>query len=305
MSESNVNAQTEGLIETLNDVEVQDTSGADEVLETQKKPEDDKQEESKIDSKLASKFAALSKKEKAIRQREKDLERRLKQLEAKNAPEQAEAPKAEEVESFEMALKRNPLKALADKGLDFETLAKLALNDGKLTPEMQMQLMREEIESSYKKEIAEIKKELQEKKDIEAQQSVKQQVEGAKKTVFDFIDAAGDEFELIRTNESHQAVWDLIEQHFEETEELLDIKQAAEHIENQLLKNAEKHLNLNKIKKLMESKSPKKSEEIKKPASQTLTNTLSQSGQGAADRTNLMSDEESKALAAKLLKWTE
>lgn len=307
MSESNVNVQTEGLIEVVNEIEQQDVSGAEEVLNG-KEPEkvEAKPEEKKIESKLASKFAALSKKEKAIKQREKDLERRIKELESKSTP-QSETPKIEETESFELALKRDPLKALAAKGLDFETLAKLALNDGKLTPDMQMQLMREEIENNYKKEISEIKKQLEDKQKKEEEQSIKQQIDGAKKTVFEFIDGAGDEFELIRTNEAHQAVWDLIEKHFDETSELLDIKEAAEHIENQLLKNAEKHLNLNKIKKLLESKSPKKPSEetVKKPASQTLTNSLSQAGQGASDRQNLLSQEDSLAQAAKLLKWSE
>ncbi len=170
---------------------------------------------------------------------------------------------------------------------------------------MQMKLMREEIEQGYKSKFEELEKKLTEREAKEQEQSLAAQISEAQKTVNGFIDGAGDEYELIRTNDAYDAVWSLIEKHYEETEELLDIKEAADHIETQLLENAKKHLNLNKIKKLMETKSPKKSEEPKKPASQTLTNSQSQSGQGIDDRQELLSQEESLKKAAMLLKWTD
>ena len=38
-------------------------------------------------------------------------------------------------------------------GLSYDKLTELALNDGKLTPEMQMRLMREELEGDYKSKV--------------------------------------------------------------------------------------------------------------------------------------------------------
>jgi len=302
---------TEVLEENNDEVNV---DGQEEVLEAAEAPKTEevpKTEEKALDNKLSSKFAALTKKEKALKQRERDLERRLKELEARaQAPTEA-APKTEaQQESFERKFKKDPIKTMEELGYNYETITRMMLDDGKLPQDKQLQLLRdelkEEIESKYSKEVEDIKKQLREKEEKEKEASVQSQVETAKKTIVDFIDGAGDEYELIKTNEHYEAVWEVIQNHYNETEEVLDIREAADKIEGILLESAKKHLNLNKIKKLMETNSaPKSSDVSKKPATPTLTNSLSQSGQSAGGRRPAATREEQVAEAAKLLKYLE
>ena len=111
---------------------------------------------------FSKKFAALSRREKDIRTKEQEYEQKLADLQAKY---EAVAPKQEEVNNeeqlpLEYRLKRNPLKTLEELGFGYEKLTELALNDGKLPPEMQMKLMREELESDYKKKFEALEEKL-------------------------------------------------------------------------------------------------------------------------------------------------
>ena len=93
---------------------------------------------------FASKFAALSRKEKALRERESDYESKFEEMERKLS--EYEAKNKEPEVDWEHMLRNDPLKALEEAGLGYDKLTELALNDGRLTPDMQMAAMREEIE---------------------------------------------------------------------------------------------------------------------------------------------------------------
>ena len=120
------------------------------------------------DDQFSRKFAALSRREKEIRAKEADYEQKVEELQARlyeleNDPEEPQIP-------LEERLRRNPFETLEEMGLGYDKLTELALNDGKLTPEMQMRLMREELEHGYKSKFEELEERLAQKEEEEVQE---------------------------------------------------------------------------------------------------------------------------------------
>jgi hypothetical protein len=256
------------------------------------------------DKRFAAKFAALTRKEKAIRESEKRLNSRMKELEAKLAAQVPEAPKPVE-EPLERRLRKNPFETLKGQGLDYETLTKIALNDGKLTPELQMQIMREEIESKYSSQLEEVNKKLAAREQREEQEKQAATINGFKAQIANQVKAEAGEYELVAAEgeDGIEAIYAVIDGHYQETGEVLDIKEAVEAVEEELLEQAKKRIGLAKIKKLMGASEIKtqevKPQSTKKPAP-TLSNNAAQVQSGTG---RFLSDDESKLEAAKLIKF--
>lgn len=272
------------------------------------------------DRKFAAKFAALSRREKQLKAQEREFQARLKQQEetaAKNTP------KKEEIEPLEMRLKRNPLATLKELGLSYEQLTQIALNDGKLTPDIEMQLMRDELTKNSKSEVAELRaqleadrKERKEQAEREASNRDAQAISAYKAQIADYVTAQASELELLAAEGEGAAdmIFDVINAHYaqtldEETNqgEVLDIKIAAEAVENHLLGEAKKRIGLNKIKKLLgasevQNETQKVEQGKNTKASVTLSNEKSQV---QSTKKSFLSDEDSKKEAAKLIVWNE
>jgi hypothetical protein len=265
---------------------------------TQEQPSPTAQTEE--DKRFAAKFAALSRREKAVKERERQIEKRLKDLEERTAvkPE----PKVEE-EPLKLRALKKPFETLKELGLDYETLTKIALNEGQLTPEIQMQILREELDNKYRAELDQIKKQLSDKEQKEASDRDTQTIGGFKREIGETIRAKAADFELLSVEgeDGIEMVFSAINNHYEETGEVIEINEAAEAVENQLLNEAKKRIELNKIKKLMGASQVTQppAKEVKKP-SVTLSNQQSQVQPSGKPN---MSDEESKREAAKLIKW--
>lgn len=252
------------------------------------------------DRRFAAKFAALSRREKAAAQRERQLEKRIKEFEAKMA--KPEPPKVEE-ESLKLRALKKPFETIKELGLDYETLTRIALNEGQLTPELQMQILKEELDSKYRSEIEQIKKQLTDKEQKENQDREAQTIGGFKREIASTIASKASDLELLNVEgeDGVELVFDTINRHYEETGEVMEIDEAAQAVEEQLFTEAKKRIELQKIKKLMGASqvTPPPAKEVKKP-SVTLSNQQSQvQPSGKAN----MSDEESKREAAKLIKW--
>lgn len=318
---------------------VNENTPATEVLEsleaeaTEEAPKiEEKPKESEEDRKFAAKFAALSRREKAAKQLEVKLskekaalEARIKELENKAA---APAEKKASDEPLDVRLKKNPFKTLEEMGLSYETLTRMALNDGKATPEIEMELMKQELRSEYQREIAEMKARLEER-DNKEKESTKQSEEKRQQELLQSfkddlaaqIEANKETYELLAVEGEYgvEAVYNLIAedaaQKKQEAEEmgddptqieLLSFEEAANKVEEQLLSEAKKRIELSKIKKLMASTDSQTKKETttqkppSKPASVTLSNEKAQV-QGSTRA--FQSDEESKRQAAKLIRW--
>ena len=259
-----------------------------EAAEPQEESNEFKDLEPSQDSEFDRKFAALSRKEKALRDRELELDK-------KYGNKEKELP-------LERRIRANPLKALEELGLDYDKLTELALNDGRLTPDMQMKLMREELENDYKDKFNSLEERLNAKEKMEEEAKYDAVKQGFVGEIKSFVKENGSDFEYVAHNDATDVVYDVIEEHYNETGRILDIKEAVEAVESYLEEEAEKLLNLGKVKNRLTSMR----DEYEQPQRQSQT-TLSNahSAQGNERVVRKLSDEESKSAMAKMLQWDE
>lgn len=250
---------------------------------------------------FASKFAALSRKEKALRQREQEMQARIEEMEAQlKAKEEPKEPEQQEL-PLEYRLKNDPLGTLDKMGLSYDKLTQLVLNDGKLPTDMQMELMRQDLDSKYGKEIEALKNQIEEREKAQEEAKYQETIDGFKYELNNFIDKNNEKYELISANNASDLVFEVIENHFKETEKVLSNEEAADAVEEYLLEEAKKLAESKKLKSIFGAAQPKPEVQERK-AQPTLSNTLSsQSGVKSSER--FVSDEQSKAEAARLLKW--
>lgn len=280
------------------------------------------------DKRFAAKFAALNRREKIVAAKEKQATTRMKELEDKIKAMEAKPVETEAAKKpLERRLKEAPFETLKELGLDFETLTRMALNDGRVTPEIQQELAKEDLKSELMGQIQELRAKLEEKEKSDKEAADRAQEERSNKAVSDFktgissyIDQNKETLELVSVEgaDGIELIYDVVlsdyqtkKQELEETGEdtsdiqVITIEDAAKMIEEQLLEEAKKRIGLSKIKKLVEPLSAvpaSTKQEPKKTASPTLSNDKSQvQGKGRA----YLSQDESKAEAAKLLRWTE
>ena len=259
-----------------------------EAAEPQEESNEFKDLEQPQDSEFDRKFAALSRKEKALRERELELEKKF-------GSKEKELP-------LERRIRSNPLKALEELGLDYDKLTELALNDGRLTPDMQMKLMREELENDYKEKFNSLEERLNAKEKMEEEAKYDAVKQGFVGEIESFINENQSDFEYVAHNEATDVVYDVIEEHYNETGRILDIKEAVEAVESYLEEEAEKLLNLGKVKNRLNSIR----DEYEQPQRQsqvTLSNAHSAQANERVGRK--LSDEESKSAMAKMLQWDE
>jgi len=244
--------------------------------------------ESQDSGEFDRKFAALSRKEKALRDREAELNR-------KYGNKEQEIP-------LEKRIRSNPLKALEELGLDYDKLTELALNDGRLTPDMQMKLMREELENDYKDKFNSLEERFNAKEKMEEEAKYDAVKQGFVGEIKSFVKENGENFEYVAHNDATDVVYDVIEEHYNETGRILDIKDAVEAVESYLEEEAEKLLNLGKVKNRLNTMR----DEYERPQRQTQT-TLSNAHSAQANErvARKLSEEESKSAMAKMLQWDD
>ena len=257
----------------------------------------DEPQEGSSQDQFASKFAALSRKEKALRDREADYESKFEEMERRLAEYEAQSQEPEV--DWEQLLRRDPLRALEEAGLGYDKLTELALNDGKLTPDMQMAAMREEIERDYRRKFEDLEERLHAKEEAEAEEYYNSVQENFQYEIGNFINENNETYELINASEADTLVYDVIEEHYNETGRILDLKDAADAVESYLEEEAGKLMKLKKLSGRLDYNP----EELFEPESQvTLSNDhAAQVVHENAQR--MLSTEESKARAARMLQW--
>ena len=258
---------------------------------------DEPQQEESSQDQFASKFAALSRKEKALRDREAEYESKFEEMERRLAEYETQSQEPEV--DWEQLLRRDPLRALEEAGLGYDKLTELALNDGKLTPDMQMSAMREEIERDYKRKFEDLEERLVAKEEAEAEEYYNSVQENFQHEIGSFINENNEAYELINASEANELVYDVIEEHYNETGRILDLKDAADAVESYLEEEAGKLMKLKKLSGRLDYNP----EELFEPDSPvTLSNDhAAQVVHENAQR--MLSTEESKARAARMLQW--
>jgi len=238
------------------------------------------------------KFAALSRKERDIRARESELselEDRFQSME-----QEPEMP-------LEQRLRANPLAVLEELGLGYETLTDLALNDGKLTPDMQMQLIRDELETDYQSRFHDLEQRLEERDEREQDERYDSILSGFMEEIENHV-ASDDNYELIRANDAGDVVYEVMEEHYNQSGNILSIDEAAEAVESYLEEEAEKLLNLQKVRSRLNINELEPRDEYRQ-SQITLSNAHAAQANERVGR--MLSDDESKRDIAKMLKWDE
>jgi len=249
---------------------------------------------------FAPKFAALSRKEKQIKQyeaqvkaKEAELTRRLAELEGKTKEADTK------VQSFEEAFKQNPLKALKDRGMSLEDLIKIQMNDENPTVEMQMQRMKEELESSTKKELEALKNAMREKEEAEAKARYEQAESAYKSEIAAFIDSNSETYELIKANDATELMFEVAREYYQANKKVLDIKEVADVVEQHLEDEAKKILELKKFKQASQAQGAKPAPKTAPTLSNTAAANVPSNG------SKKLSNEESLKEAAKMIRWEE
>lgn len=142
---------------------------------------------------------------------------------------------------FDKRWQENPLEALKSRGVNFDDLTKIALNQGQMTPELQL---RAEARAQQERIVA-LEKQLEDrfsKLHENEEQRAKAEVEAHETTMRNDIKAeltaAADRFPLTNLFARDDLVYNIIDSHFEKTKEVLDFEKAAERAEKMLLDEA-------------------------------------------------------------------
>lgn len=244
------------------------------------------QEEKAKEDPLSSRFALLARKEKELRDREQSA----KQYEQK----------LKDAEEREAKAKADPIAALQAAGYSYEDATNFVLNDKQPTEDM-----ARKVESDR---IKQLETRLSERDKQEAYQKYQQQVVQYKETIGGHLDQGAEKYPLVNSlDHKKEVVYDLCESHHRETGNTLELDEACAYIEDSF-RNQFKAFISTEVGKKMASEllvpaEPTKPEELKATSSNTLTN--KQSTTVPTPRERRMTNEESVAEAAKILRYNE
>lgn len=250
-------------------------------------PTDAKPEE---DPRFAPKFAALAKKERVIQEREQKVKAVEGEL-AAYTKAKAEA-------------KLDPIALLRAHGWEYDTVTQFVLNDSKLTDAQRVKILEDE--QAQGKKAAETAAEA-------AKREHAQRAEASHKEALKaYIDTNADTYELIRAHDAYDLVYDVQASHYQKTfnqevgsGEILAFDTAANMVEKYLDDKHQKVI----------SSTKKYGQKVSEPGAQpsattppvsspTLTNRMHGTATPSPAAGKMLSEEESKREAAKLLRFT-
>lgn len=242
------------------------------------------------DPEFAKKFSALTRKQKEIYEMQKALKERETVV--------------SKYESLEKLKKENPFEYIKQQGLDLNEVLEYAAKQGD-GPTIEDKVT--DIEKRIQAHLDELKaKELDQK--TKAEQAAIDNFRNSLKT---HIVGKSDEYELINAQDEYDSVFELIQEHFNQTQaqtgqgEVLDFDKAAKLVEDHLLENAKKLLGLKKLA-IKQPEQTKPTGAFEKPQSfgamaQTLSSSVNAQAEPPIARN--LSKEERLAEAARLVRW--
>lgn len=227
------------------------------------------------DKKTASKFQILLDREKKALEIEQRAKAKEKEIEEKLA----------RIKEFDDVKTTNPLKALELLGLDYNALTQAQLNNGQITPEIEVKRVETKLDSFLKHQEEQDQRREQDKKDSEELEN-KRLIEEFKGEINDYVKENPDRYEFISFENSQELVYLIIDEHYERTRnpetgkgDVLTIAQAADKVEEYLEQKYVKAKGLKKLQALLGPltavKSAEKPTETKSQKPKTLTNQAS------------------------------
>ena len=240
---------------------------------------------------FSRRFAQLAREQKKLRQEREEMKRVQQELDARKNT-------VSSYDDLQKLARENPYEVMQKLGLDYEALSRQVLQDGEITPEQkmagEMKRLRDEIDS-MKAERAELVKQEEAKK---YQDTYGRFVDEIKS----FVDNTN-EFDFVKANNAYHVVAEVMQEHYNSTQDVMSYDDAAKMVEDYYEAEAEKYLAVPKLEqRLKERYAPAKTEPVagqaeeeaqaseKKPP-KTLTNTQVQRAPG--DKPKKLSKQQS------------
>ena len=240
---------------------------------------------------FSRRFAQLAREQKKLRQERDEMKRVQQELDARKGT-------VSSFDDLQKLARDNPYEVMQKLGLDYEALSRQVLQDGEITPEQkmagEMKRLRDEIDL-MKAERAELVKQQEAKKYQDTYATFVDEI----KT---FVDNTN-EFDFVKANNAYHVVAEVMQEHYNSTQDVMSYDDAAKMVEDYYEAEAEKYLAVPKLEqRLKERYAPAKTEPVagqaeeeaqaseKKPP-KTLTNTQVQRAPG--DKPKKLSKQQS------------
>lgn len=185
----------------------------------------------------------------ALMRKEADAVRRVREAKTMEqsikAREEAIAAREAKNEQIEKLWKENPLGAIKERGYDFNQLTMMQLNNGQMTPEMQIRALQQEIQS-IRQEKEQEKTQTSEQAKAEADRLLASEEETFKVELQDQLEAAKDKYPLTHLYKRSDLIYAEIDKHFQKTlkdagaGEVLAFDDASKLVEARILKEAQR-----------------------------------------------------------------
>jgi hypothetical protein len=235
------------------------------------------------DERMASKLEMLLKREQQALERERLAKERERDVDGR----------FKRVEEFE-SIKTNPKKALELLGLSYDELTQAMLADGSIPPEVQIRRLDEKLEQfkSEQQKAEELRIENEKKLARENEERI---ITNFKGEISQYIKDNVSRYELTAFEEQQDLVFDVIDEHYNRTQKVMTIQEAADKVELYLEQKETKRKELSKIKTIWGMLPPPAQKQVQaqiqtqKP--KTLTNNLTASPPAPIKRVPI-SDEE-------------
>jgi len=239
----------------------------------------------------SDKFAVLARKEAEVYRRAQAVKQQQAEL----------ARQAEEIKAFQ-EMKRNarlnPVDALKQLGLTYEEITEYLMNDNKPTPSAEVMSLKQELEEFKRQQTSEQKR-LMEQQRAAAEAEQQQIVEQFREEVADYVAKHADTYELTALYEGANLVSQVIEEHFKQTQKLMDVSEAARLVEEHFEELARKAQATKKFavtqQKAASPQAPTQGDAPK--LGRTLTNDLTASAAANSQRPRSDGDRIAAALA--------
>ena len=230
---------------------------------------------------FSRRFAQLAREQKKLRQERDEMKRLQQEIETRKQT-------IGSVDELRQLAKEDPYKLVKELGINFKDLSEQVINKGEITAEQkmagEMKRLRDEIDAMKAE-----REKLAEEKEAEVNA----------RTYAGFIDQIktfvnnGEQYEFIKANEAYGVIAEVMQEHYNQTQEVMDYADAARIVEDHYEAEAEKFLKVSKFEQRLKERyaAPAKTEPVagqaqeeaqasEKEPSKTLTNAQVQRAPG-------------------------
>lgn len=190
------------------------------------------------DEYISPRFAMLAKEEKRLQEERKRLAEERKNPDFQDYLE---------FKKLKAQAKADPLTALEKLGLSYDEITEYVIS-GKHTKDPSVRALEEKLEK--------LEKEAREKEENAKKALEEAQLNNFKESIKAKCLEKADDYELVNIWGAHNLVYSVIQEHYDKTEEVLPIEEAAKKVEAYLEKESEKYQGSKKLRKLFGAPDP-------------------------------------------------